>query len=341
MTVSELARDRAAQLVSITATIPHRLGYHPHGSIVIQPLQQLAGQVPLIHLPLRPASRPQAFAARLKRIPTCLTGPLVMTVFSSRLPEAIDLRQAFALTPQRVQIFGGVQVHGRSVALWWDGIWQQSIARKDWQAAPSATAEIVAGSNIAPNRAALALPGPSARAERIEQIPTPTAMATAWRAAATGQASVRELTTLATGLRLAPLRDSLLHEAITEPGAYPRFQPVSRGSIAASYERKQRREMSDFGPHFAVLSQVAAAANRQYFAPICAAGAYLCWYGAGFERAEVLCAQALQADGDNRLAQLVRTALYAAMNPPWAAPSAGTVKCTPTAVDAPVHAVWW
>lgn len=341
MTVSKHARDRAFQLVSTTATIPHLLGYHPHGSIVIQPLRRQRQQPPLIHLPLRDRHRPQAFGQRLSQIATTLTGAVVMSVFTSRQPGAIDLLAALALTPQHVNIFGGVQIGGRSVELWWNDAWQQTISRKDWQAAPSATAYIVAGSNVAPNRDGLGLPGPNVPGLAPAVTPSPAQMRSAWQACATGQGTDHELAVLAAGLQYAPLRDALIHEAINEPGAYPQFRPVTRGAIAASYQRKHVRAVGEFAPHFAVLSQLAAASGCEYFAPICAVGAYLSWWGGGFERADVLCGQALAADPHNRLASLVRTALYTQMNPPWVTVLGGQRTATPSPLDAPVHTVWW
>lgn len=268
MTVSELARDRAFQLVSTTATIPHRLGYHPHGSIVIQPLTDAAAKTPLIHLPLRDPSRAQAFGQRLANATSALTGPVVISVFTSRQPGAIDLLAALALTPQHVNIFGGVQIGGRTVELWWDHAWQKTISRKDWQAAPSATAHIVAGSTIAPNRAALQLPGPNAQVAVRDEIPSPTSMHAAWQAVATGRGGRDELATIASGLQYAPLRDALICEAISQPGNYPSFRLVTRAQIATTYQHNQRRSVADFAPHFAVLAQVGAASGADLFAPI-------------------------------------------------------------------------
>lgn len=341
MTVSELARDRAFQLVSTTATIPHLLGYHPHGSVVIQPLTPASGKTPLIHLPLREPSRAQAFGKRLANSASALTGPVVISVFTSRLPGALDLLGALALTPQHVNIFGGVQIGGRTVELWWDDAWQQTVSRKDWQAAPSATAQIVAGSTIAPNLEALKMPGPNTKGLALQEIPSPTVMQTAWQAVATGRAGRGELAAIACGLQSAALRDALICEAISEPGNYPRFRHVTRAQIAATYQRHCPRRMADFAPHFAVLAQVGAASGAEVFAPICAVAAYLSWWGGGFERAEVLCTQALAHDPQNRLAALVRTALYTRMNPPWVASSTTAATTDSSLLDAPVHAVWW
>ncbi|MDO5727332.1 MAG: hypothetical protein Q4Q03_05360 [Bowdeniella nasicola] len=339
MTISHLTHDHRTQLLSASAIIPHTLGYIPAGSIAIQPLHASPNFAPLIHLPMRRTPRRQDWDVRLARLRPPLPTSVIITVFPSVQPDALELPQVLAMLPAEIEIYGGVQVLQAEVELWWQGAFRTRVDRTTWHAMPTAAAQITAGSTIEQSVEALRFAEPNQSAQPCERVPTATEMAHAWAATAEEPTSLEALRTVGCGLTDAHLRDAFLHEVVLDPQAPLRFRPVTRNDIAASYHRAIIRKLPEFAGYLRVLSQVSASTTYPQAAYACAIGAYLSWYCGASERAEMLCTQALRYDHTIRLAQLVRAAVYTGMLPPWAEPSGRRgQKSQP---EAQTHAVWW
>ncbi len=170
------------------------------------------------------------------------------------------------------------------------------------------------------SREELLMPAPTAADSAAELTEAPLSAAElrrAWKSLKSDPEDRVSARLLGAGLADIPYRDAFICATVCDPGADPDFQekPASvNGKFMLS------TALGEWGPAYAqldMLRTIAGACSPEHYAAVVAVAAYIAWFCGMGGQARVWCDQALAADGEYSLAQLVSTALSAHVDPPW------------------------